>query len=147
MLKAVPTEPRQPKRGEVTIIVRAAGVNPCDYKSYSERSHTSGQGQKEPKFPLSLGVEASGIVNAVGDEAAGPAGPIEIGDEVIACRITGACADSIKVPQSEVVLKPARLTWEQAAALMLTGTTATHVLAPVRARATQTVLIMPRPGA
>ena len=62
VLKAAPTEPRQPKRGGVTIMVRAAGVNPRDYKSYSDRSFASGQGQNEPEFPLRLGVEASGIV-------------------------------------------------------------------------------------
>ena len=81
------------------------------------------------------------MVTAVGAEATGPAGPIVVGDEVIAYRIAGAYADAITVPGAQVVPKPARLDWAQAGALMLTGTTAAHALAAVRARRGQTVLI------
>ena len=141
VLQAVPTEDCPPGKGEVAIQVRAAGVNHADYKRYSGPEYTQNAGQKPPDFPLPLGVEAAGVVTAVGEEAAGPAGPILVGDEVIAYRITGGYADTIVVPSACVVPRPTRLSWEQAAALLLAGTTATHTLAAVYARPGQTVLV------
>ena len=141
VLKAVPTKSRSPGRGEVTIQVRAVGVNHTDYKRYADSSYTVSSGQSTPTFPLRLGVEAAGVVTAVGAEAMGPAGPIVTGDEVIAYRITGAYANTITVSASDVVPKPTKLSWEQASAIMLDGTTAAHALAAVRARPGQTVLV------
>ncbi len=90
---------------------------------------------------MPLGVEASGIVIGIGDEAVGPAGPVVVGDEVIAYRINGAYSEVIVVSADDVVPKPVELSWEKAATMMLTGTTAAHVLAAVRARRSQTVLV------
>ena len=141
VLKAVPTDDYAPKEGEVAISVRAAAVNHRDYKMYADRSYSMSHGQSAPAFPMRLGVEAAGTVTAVGPKAEGPAGPIIVGDEVIAYRIEGAYADRIVVAASNVVPKPSRLTWEQAGSMMLTGTTAAHTLAVVRARRGQTILI------
>ena len=113
-----------PGRGEVSIAVRAAGVNPVDVKSYAGRE----KGHDESKLPLRLGVEASGVVTAAGADARGPAGPVAVGDEVIVYRILGAYADTVTVPASAVVPKPPGLSWETAAAMMLAGTTAIHLL-------------------
>jgi NADPH:quinone reductase len=113
-----------PGRGEVSIKVRAAGVNPVDVKSYAGQE----KGHDESKLPLRLGVEASGVVTAAGADARGPAGPVAIGDEVIAYRILGAYADTVTVPAGAVVPKPPGLSWETASAMMLTGTTAIHLL-------------------
>jgi NADPH:quinone reductase len=113
-----------PGRGEVSIKVRAAGVNPVDVKSYAGHE----KGRDESKLPLRLGVEASGVVTAAGADARGPAGPVAVGDEVIAYRILGAYADTLTVPAGAVVPKPPGLSWETASAMMLTGTTAIHLL-------------------
>lgn len=113
-----------PGHGEVRVAVRAAGVNPLDVKSYAGRE----KGHDESTLPLRLGVEAAGVVTAVGVDARGPAGPVAVGDEVIAYRILGAYADTVTVPASAVVPKPPGLPWETAAAMMLTGTTAIHLL-------------------
>ncbi len=141
VLKVVSTELHAPGRGEVEIRVRAVGVNHVDYTIYSNPNYTKSHGASPPTFPLKLGVEAAGMVTAVGAEAMGPAGPIVPGDEVIAYRITGGYADTIIVTASVVVPKPTKLSWEQAASMMLDGTTAAHTLAAVRARPGQTVLI------
>ena len=141
VLQAVPVEDRPLGKGEVAIQVRAAGVNHADYKRYASPEYTQNAGQKSPEFPLPLGVEAAGVVTAVGEGATGPAGPILPGDEVIAYRILGGYADTIVVPAACVVPKPTRLSWEQAATLMLAGTTAAHTLAAVCARPGQTVLV------
>ncbi len=147
VLQAVLTEDRPLEKGEVAIQVRAAGVNHADYKRYSDPEYTKSAGQKPPDFPLPLGVEAAGVVTGVGEEAIGPAGPILPGDEVIAYRITGGYADTIVVAASCVVPKPTKLSWEQAAAMMLAGTTAAHTLAAVCARPGKTVLVHGAAGA
>lgn len=113
-----------PSPGEVSVAVRAAGVNPVDLKSYAGRE----KGHDESKLPLRLGVEASGVVTAAGADARGPAGPVAIGDEVIAYRILGAYADRVTVPAAAVVPKPPGVSWKTASAMMLTGTTAIHLL-------------------
>jgi len=126
-----------PGRGEVSAAVRAAGVNPVDIKSYAGQE----KGHDESKLPMRLGVEASGVVTAIGDDAVGPAGPIAVGDEIIAYRILGGYADSITVPASAIVPKPRGLSWEAAACMMLTGTTAIHMLTATGVTEGETVLI------
>ena len=123
-LRLEETDVAPPGRGEVTIAVRAAGVNPVDLKSYAGGE----KGHDESKLPLRLGVEASGVVTAAGTDPRGPAGPVAVGDEVIAYRILGAYADTVTVPAAAVVPKPVALSWETASAMMLTGTTAIHLL-------------------
>jgi NADPH:quinone reductase-like Zn-dependent oxidoreductase len=71
----------------------------------------------------------------------GPAGPVEVGDEVIAYRAAGAYAAELVVPAAAVVPKPAALSWEQAGGLLLTGATAVHALETVHVADGDTVLI------
>ena len=141
VLKAIPSEVRSPGNGEVSIAVRAAAVNHRDFKVYASRDYTKSLGAEAPTFPMKLGVEAAGVVTEAGADAIGDAGPIVAGDEVIAYRIDGAYADAFTVSAAQVVPKPRQLSWEQAASIMLTGTTAAHALTAIRARSGQTVLI------
>jgi NADPH2:quinone reductase len=128
--------PGEPRPGEARIQIRAAGVNPVDYKVYS-----GVMGADPARLPLRLGTEASGVVTAVGPGAAGPAGPIEIGAEVIAFRAPGAYAEELVVPASELVPKPDTLDWAQASGLMVTGAAAWHLLTVTGVGAGETVLI------
>jgi NADPH:quinone reductase-like Zn-dependent oxidoreductase len=125
-----------PGPGEVRIEVRAAGVNPIDYKSYS-----GAFGRDPSRLPMRLGSEAAGVVTAVGPDAVGPAGPVAVGGEVIAYRAPGAYASELVVPAEAVVPKPASLDWAQASGLLLTGATAWHALAVTSVGAGDTVLI------
>jgi NADPH:quinone reductase-like Zn-dependent oxidoreductase len=125
-----------PGAQEVLVQVRAAGVNPADYKSVR-----GDFGADPARLPLRVGSEAAGVVLDVGEEAFGPAGPIAIGDEVIAFRAPGAYATALVVPASAVVPKPGALPWEQAGGLMLAGVTAVHALRAVGLTAGETVLV------
>jgi NADPH:quinone reductase len=125
-----------PGTGEALLEVRAAGINPADWKSAS-----GAFGADPARLPLRLGYEAAGVVTAVGADAHGPAGPIQVGDEVIGWRLQGAYASELVVPAAALVPKPARLDWAQAAGLMLTGATAVHALTAVEAAAGDTVLV------
>jgi NADPH:quinone reductase-like Zn-dependent oxidoreductase len=81
------------------------------------------------------------VVTAVGPDAAGPAGPVAVGDEVIAFRASGAYAAELLAPAQAVVPKPAALDWAQASGLMLTGATAWHALTVTDVHEGDTVLI------
>ena len=122
--------------GEARIEVRAAGVNPVDYKVYS-----GAFGRDPASLPLRLGSEAAGVITQAWPDAAGPAGPLQIGDEVIAYRAPGAYASELIVSAQALLPKPATLDWAQAAGLMLTGATAWHCLVAAGVSDGDTVLI------
>jgi len=125
-----------PGPGEARISVRASGVNPADYKTYS-----GAFGTDPAKLPLRIGSEMAGVVTAVGAGAAGPAGPVSVGDEVIGYRVAGGYAAELVAPATALVPRPARLDWPQAAGLLLTGVTAWHALEATGTKAGDTVLV------
>ncbi len=124
-----------PGPGEVRLEVRAAGVNPFDLKVYS-----GAMGDDPARLPLRLGLEVAGVVTALGDGATGPAGPLTVGDEVIA-QVDGGYAGALSVAASAVVPKPAGMTFEQAAGLLVVGTTAYHLLEATEVGPGDTVLV------
>jgi NADPH2:quinone reductase len=126
----------EPGPGEARIAIRAAGVNPVDYKMYAGTFSTD-----PSRLPMRLGLEAAGTVTQAGAGAVGPAGPIRAGDEVIAFRAPGAYAAELTAPAQSLVPKPATLDWSQASGLMLTGATAWHCLAATGVGEGDTVLI------
>jgi len=136
VLSVVEEPTGEPGPGEARIEVRAVGVNPVDVKSYS-----GAFGRDPARLPIRLGAEAAGVVTAVGPGTAGPAGPVRVGDEVIAYRASGAYATELVAPARAVIPKPGTLDWPQAAGLMLTGVTAWHLLEATAVRAGDTVLI------
>src|SRR6266571_2611145 len=125
-----------PGPGQARVEVRAAGVNPIDWKAYS-----GSMGTDPARLPMRLGAEAAGVVTAVGPGASGVAGPVMPGDEVIAFRVSGAYAAELVVPAQSLVPKPPALDWPQAAGLMVTGAAAWHTLVATGVGAGDTVLI------
>jgi NADPH:quinone reductase-like Zn-dependent oxidoreductase len=134
VLSIVEQDVPAPGAGEIRLAVRAAGINPADWKRYSGARATA-------ELPIRLGFEAAGVVTEVGGEAVGPAGPVAVGDEVIAYRIDGGYADELVVPASAVVPKPAGMSWEAAGGLLLAGATAMHALTATSVTARDTVLV------
>jgi NADPH2:quinone reductase len=124
-----------PGTGEVRLVVRAAGVNPIDWKRYS-RSMGS-----DAALPRRLGFEVAGVVTELGSDAVGPAGPVAVGDEVIAYRVDGGYADELVLPASAAVPKPPCMGWEAAGGLMLAGATAMHAVVAIEVGAGETVLV------
>ncbi|EOM78601.1 NADPH:quinone reductase [Rhodococcus rhodnii LMG 5362] len=109
--------------GQVRVDLRAIGVNPFDFKSYS-----GAFGDDPEKLPLSIGTEGAGVVAAVADEAVSPDGLLAVGTEVIVYPGTGMYAESVVVSATSVLVKPPSLAWEPAAGLLLTGVTAMDTL-------------------
>ena len=110
-----------PAPDEVTIEVRAAGMNPADYKHFAP-------GQDRSLLPLTVGYEVAGVVSAMGRGAALASGGGAVGDEVVAYPIIGGYASAITVKASDVFAKPRVLSFAQAANLLLVGTTAAEML-------------------
>lgn len=122
-----------PQRGEVTIRVEAAGMNPADAK------HTLAS--RDVPLPLPIGYELSGTVVAVGEGTDIATGPVFIGDSVVAFRVQGAYAEQVTVPARDVFARPANVDAVSAASLLLAATTAADVLRVVGARAGETLLV------
>ncbi|HEX3089524.1 MAG TPA: NADP-dependent oxidoreductase [Ilumatobacteraceae bacterium] len=135
VLSIVDVDDGSPGPGQIAVDIRAAGVNPADAKFYS------GAFGRGIPLPMRVGMEASGVVTAVGIDAVGPSGPIAVGDEVILYRITGGYADRVVVDASAALPKPPTMTFEQAAGFLLTGVTAVHMLTATNVGKGDTVLI------
>lgn len=129
-----------PGPGEVTIRVRAAGVNPADAKHVA-------QARPGATFPAPVGYELSGEILAVGPDAVGGAGELAVGDEVVAFRVQGAYATEITVPSRDVFAKPETLSHPEAANLLLAGTTAAEMIQVTRVTAGDTVALHAASGA
>ena len=106
-----------PAAGEVVVAVRAAGINP------GEVNIRSGALAKmfPTTFPSGQGSDLAGVVTAVGPDVTGFA----IGDEVLGYSWTRSShADYTAVPVTQVIHKPASLSWEVAGSLYVVGATA-----------------------
>ena len=128
-----------PGPGEVTIEVRAAGMNPADHKHAARGSAAD--------FPKAIGYEVAGVVTALGDGTEIASGGGAVGDEVLAFRITGGWASAVTVPAADVFAKPPGLAFEEAANLLLAGCTASEMLHVTRASAGETILVHGASGA
>ena len=129
-----------PGPGEVTIAVRAAGMNPADYKLF-------GPGRDRRLLPLTVGYEAAGVLAALGPGASIATGGAAVGDEVIAFQIGGGYASALNARASDVFAKPGPLDFAQAANLLLAGTTAAELLATAAVVESDTVLLHGAAGA
>jgi NADPH2:quinone reductase len=128
-----------PGPGEVTVHVRAAGVNPAD------ASHVA-QGKREP-FPRGVGYEVAGVLTAIGPGTEIATGGGAVGDEVLAFRVAGGWASDLNVSARDVFAKPGALTFEQAANLLLAATTASEMLHVTAVQPGETVLVHGASGA
>ncbi|MFE9429141.1 NADP-dependent oxidoreductase [Kitasatospora sp. NPDC006697] len=131
-LTTVEAEAPQPGPGEVQLRVRAAGVNPVDWKLRA--------GYLAAVMPLELphvlGLEAAGTVTAVG------AGVTRwsVGDEVFG-RVPAAYAEYAVTAENALAAKPAELSWEQAGALHMAAETSTRALAALGLAKGETLLV------
>jgi NADPH2:quinone reductase len=138
VLDLVPADVSPPRAGEVTIDVRAAGVNPADYKRIANGEFTE---------PMAVGFEVSGVVSELGPDTQLASGGGAVGDEVLAFRVSGGYASRITVAAADVFAKPAGLEHAAAANLLLAGTTAAEMLDVTGVAAGETVVVHGASGA
>ncbi|MFD4132106.1 NADP-dependent oxidoreductase [Streptomyces goshikiensis] len=137
-LKLVDVAPPKVGPGEVLVRVKAAGVNPVDWKLAA--------GYLDPimevRYPVIPGWDVAGVVEAVGPDTFDHA----VGDEVFGYVRKewvelGTYAELVSAPVRTLARKPRELTFEEAAGMPLAGLTAYQSLTRVGLTAGETVLI------
>jgi len=134
VLQVVEVDRPVPGKGQVLVKVKAAGINP------GEGSIREGKfAQQWPTtFPSGEGSDFAGVVEEVGKGVKG----IAAGDEVIGYTDNRAShADYVVVDANHVVPRPAKVSWEQAGALFVVGTTAYAAVKAVALKKGDTVIV------
>jgi NADPH:quinone reductase-like Zn-dependent oxidoreductase len=120
----------EPGPGQVRLAIRAAGINPIDWKIRNGFMQQNFQ----VSFPHTPGLEVAGVVDALGEGA-----DFAVGDEVFGWSETGAYAEYALA--KTLAPKPAGISWADAAALPVAGETALRVLGLLEVREGETLLV------
>jgi NADPH:quinone reductase-like Zn-dependent oxidoreductase len=128
VLEIVDLPDPHPGPGQVRIAVRAAGVNPSDWKKR--------QGLMDNELPQTLGYEAAGVVDEIGPGVA----DVAVGDRVFGFSAGGAAQAELAV-LSDYAPIPASLDFPAAAALPAAIETATRALDQLGVASGSTLLI------
>jgi NADPH:quinone reductase-like Zn-dependent oxidoreductase len=129
--------------GEVLIRVRAAGVNPFDWKV----ADGALEDQMKHRFPLILGFDAAGVIERVGGDVT----ELAEGDEVYGYLFKpvigdGTYAEYVGAPATIVAKRPETVGFAEAAALPTPGLTAMDLVDAVDTREGETILILGATG-
>ncbi len=130
VLVLVDVEPPNAGPGEVRIRVRAAGVNPSDWK----RREGQYRAFKEMRLPAGVGVEGAGIIDQIGPGVT----DVTIGDSVFGFGRNMLAEQAILTHWAR---KPDILSFEVAAGLPVISDTATRALDQVGVAAGQGLLV------
>ena len=120
-------EPPTLNAGDALVRVRATSVNTPDWITVTGVPYILrlGSGLRRPRTPV-RGTDVAGVVEAVGRDVT----DVQPGDEVFGSSWTGALstrgtfAEMCAVPASQLIPKPATLSFEEAAASVMSGLTA-----------------------
>ena len=115
VLEIVDLPDPHPGPGQVRIAVRAAGVNPSDWKKR--------EGLMDPELPQTMGYEAAGVVDELGEGVA----DVAVGDRVFGLSAEGAAQAELAVLSFYAPIPPS-LDFPGAAALPAAIETATRAL-------------------
>jgi NADPH:quinone reductase-like Zn-dependent oxidoreductase len=128
-------EPPRPGTDGVLVEIRGAGIG-----NWDDLVRT-GAWDIGIRPPMALGVEAAGIVGAVGSGVS----RFAVGDEVLVhstpLRYQGAWAERFLAPEAHVAAKPPTLSWSEAALLPVPLLTAARVVSQIVAPTAADVLV------
>ncbi|MEV6975232.1 NADP-dependent oxidoreductase [Kitasatospora sp. NPDC093806] len=122
----------EPGPGQLAITVRAAGVNPADWKS------RQGWFGRKRELPAVMGSEAAGVVDRVGPGVTG----FTPGDEVFGIAPAGAFAEQTLLNAELSAVKPGKLGFDEAATLPVAAATADDAVRDVGVGTGGTLLIL-----
>jgi NADPH:quinone reductase-like Zn-dependent oxidoreductase len=134
VLQVMEVDRPKPGPGKVLVRVKAAGINPGEAAIrkglFAERWPAT--------FPSGQGSDLAGIVEEAGPGVAN----VEVGDEVIGFTNDRASqAEFVLVESGNLVARPRNVSWEQAGALFVAGTTAYAAVRSVGLSAGDTVIV------
>jgi NADPH:quinone reductase-like Zn-dependent oxidoreductase len=133
VLRVVDLPVLSPDPGQVRIAVRAAGINPIDWKTM----HGLMLEEFTLTLPAGLGSDVAGVVDQVGAEV----GEFHVGDEVMGASLTPSFAESALADPASLITKPAAINWEAAGSVAGAGATAHAVLNKLGVHYADTLLI------
>ena len=137
-VRVAEVETPEPKAGEVRVAVKAASMN--HREMWIARGLYPGM-----TLPSTMGCDGAGVIDRIGEGVSG----VALGDEVViypgrdwgsnrhapqaefgllGMPHPGTIAEYVCVPAENIAPKPAGMTWEEAAATVLTGLTAWRAL-------------------
>lgn len=126
-----------PLPGEVLIDVYAAGLN------FPDTLAISGKYQVRPELPFIPGGEAAGIVIELGSGVT----DIAIGDRVMTAGITGAFAERLCRPATELTVMPHSMSFETGAGFLVTYGTSYYALKQrARLKSDESLLVLGAAG-
>ncbi|MBF6621261.1 MAG: NADP-dependent oxidoreductase [Patulibacter sp.] len=134
VLEIVDVPELHPGPGEVRIAVRAAGVNPYDWKV---RRGLMAGGAAAPDGPQGLGSDLAGVVDQVGADVTAFA----VGDEVLGSGSSPSYAEQALAKPADLVARPADLPWPIAGGISGTGRTAYRTLTQLGVAGGETLLV------
>ncbi|XP_054565762.1 synaptic vesicle membrane protein VAT-1 homolog [Eptesicus fuscus] len=117
-LKSRPAAPPAPGPGQLTLRVRACGLNFADVMAQQ------GIYDRTPPLPYTPGMEGAGVVVAVGEGV----NDRKVGDRVMVLIPSGMWQEEVTVLSTQTFLMPESMTFEEAAALLVNYITAYMVL-------------------
>ncbi|HWH09836.1 MAG TPA: NADP-dependent oxidoreductase [Solirubrobacteraceae bacterium] len=120
-----------PAAGQVRVSVRAAGVNPVDWKIRSGAM----AGVVPVDFPRTIGSDVAGVVDELGDGVS----DVSVGDEIFGSAVGGASAEYAVL--DHYAAKPASLSWAEASGYPVVVETALRVLKLLCATDGQTLIV------
>jgi NADPH:quinone reductase len=128
-----------PPPGEVVVEVRAAGVNPGEAAIRTGVLHE----MFPATFPSGEGSDLAGVVHSIGDGVS----EFAVGDEVLGWSWRRSShAEYAAVPVTQLVTKPANLSWEVAGSLYVVACTAYAAVRAVGADRGDTVAVSAAAG-
>jgi NADPH:quinone reductase-like Zn-dependent oxidoreductase len=134
VLRVVEVDRPAPGRSQVLVRMKAAGINPGE-AAIREGALAS---RWPATFPSGQGSDLAGLVEEVGSAVKN----VAVGDEVIGFSNNRASqAELVVVEADDLVHRPAHVSWEQAGALFVAGTTAYAAVQAVSLTAGDTVVV------
>ncbi|MFJ4295650.1 zinc-binding alcohol dehydrogenase family protein [Curtobacterium sp. NPDC089689] len=136
-LRLIDYIPTQPGAREVRVAVRAAGVNPVDWKI---RSGAFGPGAGTDR---TIGFDAAGTIEAVGADVTA----WQEGDNVILADIVDAYSSNVVTSEDHLLPIPTPLSFDEAAAIGVPAGTAYQAVRSLRVSAGDVLLVHGGAGA
>lgn len=130
VLKTVEVDAPHAGTGQIRISVKAAGVNPADWKRFKGYFKDF----MPIEFPAGLGFEAAGIVDEIGEGVTG----VKIGDAVFGLGVNTLAEQAVLTSWA---VKPDNMPFEIAGGLAVVSETGLRCLEEVGAKAGQTLLV------
>jgi len=123
-----------PEEDKVLVRVKAAGINP------GEAAIRQGYMDKQwpAHFPSGQGSDFAGVIERLGDKV----DKFQVGDEVIGFTDDRASqAEYVTVDANHIIRRPSHVSWEQAGALFVVGTTAYAAIRAVGLKKGETLVV------